>query len=234
TVECLAYLAQRREPARLLVLGTYRPVETVLQAHPLRGLVQELCGRDQAVDLRLECLSAEEVAAYVAGRLGGPVAAPLAVFIAERTNGNALFMVSMVDYLVAQGTVVRHAGAWRLREENEVQKVGIPEGLQQFLMRRIEALGPETRRGLEVASVAGREFDVATVAAGLHCPVAEVEAQCDLLATQHHLIEDAGMALWPDGTRGCRYRFQHALYQQSLYERIGTARRMQWHRRIGV
>jgi predicted ATPase len=32
TVECLAYLAQRREPARLLVLGTYRPVETVLQA----------------------------------------------------------------------------------------------------------------------------------------------------------------------------------------------------------
>lgn len=34
TVACLAYLAQRREPARLLVLGTYRPIETVLHAHP--------------------------------------------------------------------------------------------------------------------------------------------------------------------------------------------------------
>src|SRR5262249_46075413 len=51
TVACLAYLAQRREPARLLVLGTYRLVETVLQAHPLRGLVQELCGRGQAGEL---------------------------------------------------------------------------------------------------------------------------------------------------------------------------------------
>src|SRR5262249_59646130 len=63
TVECLTYLAQRREPARLLVLGTYRPVETVLHAHPLRGLVQELCGRGQAVDLRLEVLLGEDVGA---------------------------------------------------------------------------------------------------------------------------------------------------------------------------
>ena len=34
TVEALAYLAQRRAPARLLVLGTYRPVEMALRAHP--------------------------------------------------------------------------------------------------------------------------------------------------------------------------------------------------------
>ena len=73
TVEFLTYLAQRREPARLLVLGTYRPVEAVVRSHPLRRAVQELCGRGQAVDLRLELLSAEAVAAYVAGRLGGPV-----------------------------------------------------------------------------------------------------------------------------------------------------------------
>ena len=47
TVEVLAYLAQRREPGRLLVLGTYRPVETMLREHPLRRTVQELCGRGQ-------------------------------------------------------------------------------------------------------------------------------------------------------------------------------------------
>jgi predicted ATPase len=71
TVEALAYLAQRREPARLLMLGTYRPVEVVLQGHPLRGLVQELGGRGQARELRLELLPAADVTAYVAGRLGG-------------------------------------------------------------------------------------------------------------------------------------------------------------------
>jgi tetratricopeptide (TPR) repeat protein len=234
TVECLAYLAQRREPSRLLVLGTYRPVETVLQAHPLRGLIQELCGRGQVVDLRLEFLPAADVAAYVAGRLGGPVAAPLAAFIYERTEGNALFMVNIVEYLVAQGWAVRRAGEWRLQEGAEAQGGSIPEGLRQLLMRRIEALLPETRRVLEAASVVGREFAVATVAAGLQCPVEDVEAQCEMLATQHHFIDDTGLAVWPDDTRGGSYRFQHVLYQQVLYEQIGTARRMQLHRRIGV
>ena len=45
TVECLNYVAQRRVPARLLVLGTYRPVEAATQQHPLRHIVRELCGR---------------------------------------------------------------------------------------------------------------------------------------------------------------------------------------------
>jgi predicted ATPase len=86
---------------------------------------------------------------------------------------------------------------------------------------------------LEAASVVGREFAVAAVAAGLQCPVADVEAQCEALATQHHLLDETGVAVWPDDTRGGRYRFQHVLYQQALYEQIGTVRRMQMHRHIG-
>jgi predicted ATPase len=196
TVELLAYLAQRREPARLLVLGTYRPVETVLRTHPLRGLVQELCGRGQAVDLRLEFLPAEDVAAYVAARLGGPVAAALTAFIYEHTEGNALFMVNMMDYLVTQGWVVRGAGAWRLRQGVETTGVSIPDGLRQLLLRRIEALQPEARRVLEAASVVGEAFAVAAVAATARCPVEEVEAVCEELAAQQHFLDDTGLTVW--------------------------------------
>jgi predicted ATPase len=42
TVEALAMLARRREPARLLVLDTYRPVDLIVHDHPLRVLKQEL------------------------------------------------------------------------------------------------------------------------------------------------------------------------------------------------
>jgi predicted ATPase len=119
-------------------------------------------------------------------------------------------------------------------EGAEAQGNSIPDGLRQLLARRIEALLPETRRVLEVASVVGREFAVAAVAAGLQCPIEDVEAQCEALATQHHFIDDTGLAVWLDGTRGGSYRFQHVLYQQILYQQIGTARRMQIHRRIGV
>jgi predicted ATPase len=233
TVEALAAVAQQRGAARLLVVGTYRPVEVMLRQHPLRGMVQELCGRGRAGELRLELLAPAEVAAYVAGRLGGPVAAGLAAFVHDHTEGNALFMVNLVEHLVQQELVERQAGLWTLRDGAAALLAQVPEALRQLLRRRIEALGPEARRVLETASVVGREFAVAAVAAGLPDPIAEVEAQCEALATQHHWLDDTGLAVWPDGTRGGRYRFQHALYQQALYEQIGTARRVQYHQHIG-
>jgi predicted ATPase len=233
TVEALAYLAQRRGPARLLVLGTYRPVELALRPPPMRGLFQELYGRGQAVELRLELLPAEAVTAYVTARLGGPVAAPLAALLLERTEGNALFLVNIVEHLVQQGWVVRREGAWTLRAGTEAQVARLPEGVRQLLLRRLQALPPEVGRVLEAASVVGKTFAVAAVAAGSQTPVEDVEAVCEALAAQQHLLDDAGLTEWPDSTSGGRYRFQHALYQQVLYEQIGTARRRQLHRRIG-
>ena len=47
TVEALAMLARRREPARLLVLGTYRAVEVVVHEHPLQAIKQELVAHGQ-------------------------------------------------------------------------------------------------------------------------------------------------------------------------------------------
>ena len=234
TVEALTYLAQRRAPARLLVLGTFRAVETVARAHPLRPMVQELCGRGHGMELRLELLPVEAVAAYVAGRLGGPVAAPLTAFVHARTEGNALFMVNIVEHLVQRRLVARPMGEWTLRPGAEAIITSLPEGLRQFLMRRIEDLQPEARRVLEAASVMGETFAVAAVAAGAECPVADVEARCDALAAQHYFINDTGLTTWPDATSGGSYQFQHVLYQQVLYEQLRTARRMQLHRRIGA
>ena len=204
----------------------------MIRGHPLRSLVQELGGRGQAAELRLEVLPAAEVAAYVAGRLGGPAAAALTAFISERTDGNALFMVNLLEHLVQQGGVVRRGGEWTLREEAE--KASVPEGLRQLLLRRLEALRPEARRVLEAASVVGEVFTVAAVAAGVQGAVEAIEAVCEELAAQHHFLDDMGVTTWPDGTSTGSYRFRHALYQQVLYEGLGAARRGQFHRRIGV
>lgn len=232
TLELLGYLAQRRGPARLLVLGTYRSADAVARAHPVRELVQELRGRGMCRELALELLTVSEVASYMAGHLGGPVTSALAELVYRHTEGNALFMVNIVEHLVQQGLVTRREGQWTLREGAEA--TSLPEGLRQLLGRRIEALPPETQRMLEAASVAGEAFAVAAVAAGVQDSVANVEAQCEELAAQHHFIDDIGLVVWPDGTSGGRYRFQHALYQQVLSERLGTARRVQLHRCIGA
>ena len=78
TLDWLAFVERRREPARLLVLGTYRPVDVPVRKHPLRALKQELQVHGHCTELLLDFLSAEEVAEYLAVRfsVGAQHAAP--------------------------------------------------------------------------------------------------------------------------------------------------------------
>ena len=50
-------LARRQEPARLLIIGTYRPVEVLTRDHPLKGIKQELQLHGQCEELALDFLS---------------------------------------------------------------------------------------------------------------------------------------------------------------------------------
>ena len=59
----------------------------------------------------------------------------------------------------------------------------LPEGLRQFLARRLEDLPPEARPVLDAASVMGEEFAAAAVAAGAQCAVEAVDEVCERLAT---------------------------------------------------
>ena len=143
-------------------------------------------------------------------------------------------MVNIVEHLVQQGVVVRRAGQWTLREGTETLVPSLPEGLRELLLRRIEALAPEAQQVLEAASVVGEAFAVAAVAAGVQGALEGVAAVCDGLVAQRHFLDDTGWTVWLDGTRSGVYRFQHALYRQVLYERLGTMRGVQLHGRIGA
>ena len=100
TVEALVWLARRRDAARLLVLGTYRPVELILRQHPLKAGKQELQLYGHCVDVALGYLPVAAVQAYLAQR--GPAAAATAAWAAwvhRRTEGQPLFVVHVVEEL---------------------------------------------------------------------------------------------------------------------------------------
>ena len=90
TIDFLATLAQRPESARLLVLGTYRLADAVLYAQNLRSVVRDLRAQRRCDELLLELLSAQDVASYLRGRLGGDVTDSLAAMVFQRSNGNPL------------------------------------------------------------------------------------------------------------------------------------------------
>ena len=74
TVDLLAYLARRREPARLLIIGSVRAAELIVRQHPLHGLIQEWRANAQCEALALELLGRDDVAAYLATRFAGAAA----------------------------------------------------------------------------------------------------------------------------------------------------------------
>src|SRR5262245_25766042 len=89
TIAWLAYVGRRRGPARLLVLGTYRPVEAIVRAHPVRPMVQELTVHGYGAALALEGWSEAGVATYLAQRgAGAEVPVELVRVLTQRTDGH--------------------------------------------------------------------------------------------------------------------------------------------------
>jgi predicted ATPase len=245
TLDLLAYVARQPERARLLVLATYRPVDVIVRAHPLKTLKQELQLHGQCQGIPLEVLSEAAVEAYLAQRFtsGLPTSESesllsvtrrdLARVIHQRTEGHPLFMVAVVEQWLAQGLLVNVAGHWEVRTKLEALQSGVPPGLQQMIAVQLDRLTTMERRTVEVGSVAGVEFSAAAVAAGLGTEVVEAEAVCAELARRELVLRAGGEQSWPDGTVAGSYGFVHGLYQEVLYVRVPAAQRADWHRRIG-
>jgi DNA-binding winged helix-turn-helix (wHTH) protein/predicted ATPase len=251
TLDLLSVLARRQESARLLIIGTYRPVEVLTQEHPLKGIKQELQVHGQCEELALDFLSEPHVAEYLTVRfdLRPPHPGPLprgereplpaqavhnlAHVIHQRTDGNPLFMVNVTNELVAREVVIKRDGQWELRNKLADGGIGVPVNLRQLIEQQIGRVSPEERKVLEAASVAGAEFAAAAVAAGIEQSPEAVETHCDNLVRREQFLRTWGTTEWPDGTIAARYGFVHALYQEVLYERLSANRRVRLHKQIG-
>jgi DNA-binding winged helix-turn-helix (wHTH) protein/predicted ATPase len=226
TLEWLAYVARRRDPARLLVLATYRPTEARLGAQPLYPVTRELLVHDQGAELVLEGLSVPAVATYLAQRFGaGEFATALGPVLYQRTQGNPLFLVTMVAELIQRSVVREGASGWELTASPQAVTVGVPENLRQVIEQQFERLTPPEQAIVEAASVAGVDFAAAAVAASLGEASEVIDARCATLARQGQFVQAQGTGVWPDGTVAGRYRFCHALYQDVVYARVPAGRR---------
>ena len=235
TVDWLAYVARRREGARLLIVGTYRPAEAVAHAHSVRRVRQELQVHGQGVELPLGYLSEGEVARYLTQRFTASILPHrLAPVLHQRTEGNPLFLVAVVDELVRQGLLREETTGWSLMGSMEAAVVGVPENLGKLIDQQFDRLSPAEQEILEAASVAGSEFAAAAVAAGVGQTVEAVETWCATLVRRGQFVQSQGVADWPDGTVTTRYGFLHDLYRETIYGRVPASRRVRWHRQIGL
>jgi DNA-binding winged helix-turn-helix (wHTH) protein/tetratricopeptide (TPR) repeat protein len=253
TLGLLSIIARRTESARLLILGTYRPVDVIVREHPLQTVKHELQLHGLCQELALELLSETAIAKYLEERFGLPSPLQgesntsgtstgegnayvswqrLAQVIHQRTEGNPLFLVAMVEDLITSGVLVQTDTGWKVQENGDTEG-RIPDSIRQLVTLQSHRLSSDTQQTLEAASIAGMEFSAAAVAAALGTETVETERRCEQLVMRQQFLRRLGVEEWPDGTLAARYSFLHALYQQFWHEQVSPTQLQHCHLRIG-
>ena len=214
----LEFIAREVARARLMVVGTYRDVEL---SHALLQTLAELMRAPRFLQMVLKGLDTEEVAYLTQITTGTKPRRELVKAIADRTEGNPFFVTEVVRLLSEEGELTSEAPGRAQRWAGL-----IPQGVRLLVGRRLDNLSEDCNQVLTIASVTGREFELRE----LKSLVKDMSEERLLRALEESLsarvIEDVpGVA--------DRYRFSHALIQETLADELSAARRVRLHARIG-
>ncbi|MBA3261286.1 MAG: AAA family ATPase [Thermoleophilaceae bacterium] len=205
----LRYVAREIADSRLLVVCAFRDVDPTIR-DPLTAALAELVREPQTAQIGLAGLSEADVAEYIELSTGIEPASRLVQAIHAETEGNPLFGAEVVRLLDAEG---------RLTEADVPLR--IPPGVRVVIGQRVGRLSERCRSLLLTASVMGREFGLDALAR-----LSEL-ARDELLDVLDEALTERVVADVP-GSPG-RLRFGHALIRDTLFDELGSARRLQLH-----
>ena len=156
-----------------MVLATFRPANSAAIAAGLGGITSELAVHGRCHEISLSPLRLEAIEAYLAELGEGAQLRETARVLLERTGGNPLFLVSIVNELVQQNAATPDA------------LTAVPQDVRPS--SSVDQLTDEANRTLlSAASVIRREF-AAAVAAALEMNVEQIEAACARTGTARRL-----------------------------------------------
>jgi class 3 adenylate cyclase len=208
----LEYVARELARMRVLIVCTYRDTD-LSRTHPLSEALAVLNREAGFQRVVLRGLTREEVADYIRAVANLTPKPELADRIFEETEGNPFFLSEVVNLLTQEGKLTE-----------SVSDIAVPDGVREALGRRLDRISEEANELLQVAAVVGREFayDMLTLLG---------ERDEDALL---HLIEEAleARVIEEMGQAG-RYRFTHALMQETLLDELSTTRRVRIHGQVG-
>jgi len=236
TIELISALARRGTPAKLLMIATYRPHDRSTKIH-LKSMKQDLLVRHLCTEIVIEPLSKPSLKQLLSQRLEQKeLPTGLDGFIYERSAGNPLFVLALVEHMIAERLLVRknvkNEDRWELHTSISEMEISVPSELAKLIELEIDRLSPLEQRVLEAGSLMNIAFPVWAVSAALDEDSEHVEELCDGLERRTGLVRRAGHDDLPNGTRSDFYSFAHQFYREVLYQRQTTGRRAKGHIRI--
>ena len=202
------------------IVGVYRPEH---QGDAMKRYQRVF---EDATFLDVEPLGADCIGEIVRDMLGSHEPDHrLVAHLNRLSQGNPFFVAEYLRAAVAESLLHRDdQGRWVLTTTADAETFdpvfALPESLQGLVLHRLQGLGAEARRLLELAAVLGREVEPALIDAigllGDHETLAAIE---ELLVA--HVLEEGS---------DCQFRFAHDKLREIAYEEIPPDRRRSLHR----
>jgi class 3 adenylate cyclase len=214
TLELLSEAARRPVAggARRIVMATGRPVIAERWA----------AGLERAVRLDLAPLAPGPVRELVSALVGDALPGQLVDALAERSDGNPLFVEETLRSWVAAGTLVQDGdGSWHLAVAPA--DVPLPPTVQAVYAAQIDDLPGVERLTVRHGSVAGRRVPAEAL------PVLGVDAPGAPLAS----LRGRGLLTGPeDDALGDTFAYRHALLRDAAYASLARGDRARLHLRL--
>src|SRR5262249_35357019 len=174
--------------------------------------------------LNLQTLSETEVVA-MAGRVLGSAQLPaeLRSALMDKAEGRPLFVEEVTKTLLDLGVLRRESDGYRMVKGGS--EISVPDTIQGIIMSRLDRLGEDGKRTVQLASVIGRQFLVRLLER-----IADLRGELEGLLGELKSLEiiyEQGLLPEP------AYIFKHAVIQDVAYQSLLVQRRRELHRAVG-
>ncbi len=210
--ELLEVAATRLQRARVMLIVTHRPDH-------------ELTWRTSAAVTRLTLrrLSDEDTTAIIRALVGNPLPAELERRLLLKADGNPFVTEELTRTLLEGGYVVTTGETVRLTRA--IGDIPIPDTIQEIIGARLDRLGPQRKRVVQVAAVLGRQFRRDHLASTLDGNGVDLDTVLDDL-------ERRGIVHRKNVLSTDEFRFGESLTQEVAYEGLLLRERRQLHARV--
>jgi predicted ATPase/class 3 adenylate cyclase len=214
-LDFIEYLLEWSRDHPLFVVTLARP--ELLERRPTWG-----AGRYGSTSLSLEPLVNDAMDELLIGMVPG-LPAELRDRIRDRAEGVPLYAVETIRMLLDRGLVKREGD--RFEPTGSIEDLAVPETLQSLIAARLDGISTEERTLLQDASVLGKTFTRAGVAALTSRSEEELEPLLASLVRKELL----GLQMDPRSPERGQYGFLQSLVQKVAYETLSKRDRRARH-----
>jgi class 3 adenylate cyclase/predicted ATPase len=209
----LNLLADSIGTSRILLLVNYRPEHS-----------HKWGSKSYYTQLRLDPLGKESADEMLSTLLGSEATlVPLKGVIAEKTEGNPLFMEEICLSLFEDGTLARNGG---VKLAKQLASLRIPTTVQGIIASRIDRLPADEKDLLQTVAVIGTEFKLGVARAVCGISDDGLNRILNDLQLAEFIYEQPAMS-------DVEYTFKHALTHDVTYNSLLSDRRKLLHERSG-